>query len=150
MQVGTRDNFRVITVILGSPTSDLRTEDTKELLNYSFDNYKLYDISKYTESTFSTNILKGEIEKYEIKNNESLRYPLTKNELDNIKVIKFSKDNLEAPIKIGTSIGNLCIYANSELIYKKNILTDKDILRKSVYSYMIDIYMRLHMISLIR
>lgn len=132
----TRDNMRLIAVVLGSDSSQTRKEETAKILDYGFNNYKMTEISEYTDCSITTDIYKGKIKQYITENHDYLRLPITEEEKQTIKVEKYTVTNLEAPVKSGTNIGNVCVYVGNELVYKKDISIPIDIPKKSFLDYL--------------
>ena len=58
-----RNNIRYITVVMGEPSSELRSSDTTGLLTYAFNNYKLNTIIEKGTELGKVKIEKGKIER---------------------------------------------------------------------------------------
>ena len=54
-----KNNMRLITVVMGEPTSSVRNNETTRLLNYGFSNYKMDSILSKKEVVTSKKVLGG-------------------------------------------------------------------------------------------
>ena len=141
-----RDNFNIITVVLGADTKKLRTSDSIKLIEYTYKNYELVDLKKLIEKEFENwnrvnqkriKVYKGQdcylqLELGPLKYN---KYPVLKENLGNINVKINSNFQVEAPIKEKTIIGNIKVKLNTTEIEDIDILNTKKIERKTVIFY---------------
>ena len=128
-----KNNIRFITVLMGEPSSDLRSKETTELLNYAFNTYKLNNIIDENQELGKIHIEKGNID------NASLivKNPVTEVE----KISEKSKDytfniktnKIVAPIKKGDVVGSVEIKDKEGLIVREEQLTIKEDITKINY-----------------
>lgn len=131
------NNLNLISVVLGSETSDIRFNDTKAILEETFKNYNYYDISSFLNIYIDIPVIKGKIDRY-IKSYSDTKFEaLTKEEYSQIYVSQNIVQNLEAPIPKGTYIGTYTVNLNDEILYTKDLYTDEDILKKTPFDYFI-------------
>lgn len=136
-EVAKRNNTTFIAVIMKAPTSDIRNEEAKQLLNYAFANYEAKTI--YTNETVidSININKNIDQKLDVKNNSDISILMNKGEnIETENQITYN-DDLIAPIKKGDTIGKIVIInkSTSEEIANSNLIADKDIERSNLKEY---------------
>lgn len=141
-----RDNFDIITVVLGANTKKIRTSDSIRLIEYTYRNYELVDLQQIAEEEFEAwrkinekriNIYKG-IEQNVRTVLGELKYskfPIEKNNINNIWTEVNFKDYFEAPVEKNTKIGNMIIGVNTTEIMNIEILTRTEIERKGVRDY---------------
>ncbi len=115
-----RDDMQLISVALASGWGDTGKErkwiDTKNMLNYGFDNYKYYEIIKEGEVVGEINVLKTRTPKIPIAYDQSLMLPLNQKELDTIELVPEFDNEFTAPIGAGAIIGTVNIIANGHLL----------------------------------
>lgn len=134
--VSTKQNdMELIAVTLGEPSSKLRISDTSKLLNYCFENYKLYNITKlYPQNSLIS--VKKSIEKNIIPTYEKeLIIPLTQQEQQNITLRKYIPNEINAPVKQNEKIGKVQFTLNDEILGEINLVSPKDISRRNITNY---------------
>ena len=128
-----KNNIRFITVLMGEETSDLRSKETTELLNYAFNNYKLNTIIGKDNVLKEEYVEKSINDKVEIVTKNDVNEVILNNQkIDNYTFnIKVSK--LVAPIKKGDIVGSLEIKDKDGLIVREEDITVKDDVNKISY-----------------
>lgn len=125
-----KNNIRFITVLMGEPTSDLRSKETTELLNYAFNSYKLNTIIDNNQELGQIYIEKGNIDKATL---------IVKNPITEVEEISQSKkeytyniktNKLIAPVKNGDVVGTVEIKDKEGLIIREEELTIKENVNK--------------------
>ena len=119
--------MRLISVVMGEPSQDARTNDTVSLLNYGKGSYKINTI--LTEDNVLGNV---EIELGERTNEDvilkELATDLVKQNGEEIKyTYEVKLDNLVAPVKKGDTVGSVNIYSNGELIMTSDVTVKNDV-----------------------
>ena len=132
----TKDDFRLIAIILDASTSNVRFNEAKNLLEESFNKYDLYDISNYLHFYICIPVSKGSKDYYEEKIDENYIIALTQEEYDNIYIKQNLPLKLTPPIKVGDYIGNIELYVEDELLYTKNIYAKYNINKNSMKDYL--------------
>lgn len=133
-----KDNFRLISVVMGEDTSENRSADTVKLLNYGFNTYKINIIKTKDEKLGKVRIYNGKnyfanvvlvADATEIlKNNEK-----ADNYEFNLKVGK-----IKAPIKRGDVIGTAeIIDSGNNIIDEVDVTIDKDIEKAGFVDYLL-------------
>lgn len=130
-----RNNLRLISVVMGEENNKIRNQDTISLLNYGFSNFKLETIKKKEEVLGKIKINFGNIEYADLKLKEDavdLVNILEQNKY-NYKIVK---NKVNAPIKVGDSVGSLIIYANDIKVKEVDLTIDKDIKKANYFDYL--------------
>lgn len=130
-----KDDLRVIAVVLGSDTTDIRFNDSKALLEYAITNYKMRDISKNMNWYINIPVYKGKVDYYEKYITREMKVALTDEEYEKIYVKQTILPVIKAPIYKGYNLGNIEMYVDNEKIYEENIFLDKNIYKKKVTDY---------------
>ena len=135
-----KDDFDVITVVLGAETSDSKFTETIKMVNYAFDNFtfsefrKKYDVitninvEKATKETENLNLLISDDIK--VINN-------VKTNLDEIEPEIVLNDNIVAPISKGTELGTVK-YTVDGIEYSAKLVEENDVELKTYYIKAID------------
>lgn len=146
----TRDNNQIITVVLGCDTKKQRTSDSTKLIEYAFKNYTRVDLEEKIQKEFENwkqinskriyinkaseqeiNLELGEISKKVI--------PIKIGEEKNIKIEINAIYNYEAPVEEGRKIGNIIVKNNEEIIDSIDIICNKTVEKKNIYSYLVEL-----------
>ena len=118
-----KNNVRYITVVMGEPSSDIRSSETTNMLNYAFNSFKLNTILDKNQELGNIYIDKSKQKTAKIV----VRNPVTEliskekeapNYTYNLKVGK-----LTAPLKAGTKVGTVEILDNEGLIVREEDVT---------------------------
>lgn len=118
-----KGNVRYITVVMGEPSSDIRSSETANMLNYAFNSFKLNTILDKSQElgTIYIDKSKQKTAKIVVKNPVTELMSKEKdipNYTYNLKV-----DKLVAPIKAGTKVGTVEILDNEGLIVREEDVT---------------------------
>ncbi len=130
-----RDDMEIIAVLLGDPTSKARINDSVKILDYCFNNYKLYDLRKLYPLNFSIEIKKGTCPNIKPIYESSLFLPLTDLEKNNITVRKILKEDIVAPLEINEPLGTIQFLIGNETVSEINILSPYAVKRMSIIDY---------------
>lgn len=125
-----KNSIRFITVLMGEPSSDLRSKETTELLNYAFNNYKLNTIIDNNQELGKIYVEKGDKDLVPIV----VKQPITEVEeiSSNKKNYSFNikTNKVKAPLKQGDVVGTVEIKDEEGLIVREEQLTIKEDIKK--------------------
>lgn len=142
-----RNDWQVITIVLGADTKKFRTKDSIELIEYNFKNFERVNIKEKIEEEFekwkiananNIEIIKGKQNNVKIgmtyKYDYEL-YPINKTELNNIKIQIECKKTLIAPIERNYQIGEIHVILSNKEIMNIPIIIEEAIEKKNVTDY---------------
>ena len=142
-----RNDWNIITIVLGADTKKYRTKDSIELIEYNYKNFERINIKEKIEEEFENwknnnlndfEIIKGKQNSVNIDMNYSYYfdlYPINKAELSNIKIQIECSKTLEAPIKDNYQIGQIHVILSGKEIMNIPIITTGSIDKKGVLDY---------------
>lgn len=145
-----RNDFEIITVVLGADTKKFRTEDSIKLIEYTYKNYKIIDIQETVNKKFlewkKMNESRITIEKAKNNANLNLSYnklkqniiPIKNTDLDKIEIEIYCLNYLKAPVEDDKIIGNMKIKLNDEVIETVNIVNKGKLEKKNKKDYFFD------------
>lgn len=131
-----KNDMRLITVVMGVESSDLRSSDTVKMLNYGFNGFKLNVLKEKGEILKEVTVKKGVKEKVWLTLIEDatdlLKNDNAKKEYKyNIKI-----DSLEAPLKKGDKVGTVKIVdEEGTLVKEASITVIEDIKKAGFFDY---------------
>lgn len=131
-----KNDMRLITVVMGVESSDLRSSDTVKMLNYGFNGFKLNVLKEKGEILKEVTVKKGVKEKVGLSLIEDAT-DLLKN--DNAKKeykYDIKIDSLEAPLKKGDKVGTVKIVdEEGTLVKEASITVTEDIKKAGFFDY---------------
>ena len=130
-----REEERLIAVVLGADTTEIRFKEAKDVLDYSFKNYKMTDISNYLKVYVNIPVIKSDISYYEKQINFNYSVPLKNGEYDKIYLKQEFIDEIKAPMEAGKLIGRVKAYIDDEVIFEKEIYLDRNINKNTPLFY---------------
>ena len=127
-----RDNLRLISVVMGEETSEIRSKDIVELLDYGFNNYKLRTIFKNNINLGKVRVNNGKKDYVELKLMSNVT-DLNVVEEDPKYDHKIKINELNAPISVGDVVGALDLYKNGKKINSYNITVKESIKKANIF-----------------
>jgi len=135
---GTKNDFRIISVVLGATDTDTRFNTARDLMAKTFELYKNEDLSKMMNWYIKIPIIKGEKEYCEINIADSMMYPIITEEYDNIYIKQEFIKEISAPMIKGTYLGNIRMYLGEDEIYSKDIFLTENLNKRTMKDYFKD------------
>lgn len=119
-----RGNMQLIAVILGARTRDERNAAARELLDFGFANFSLYEKSE--EYIEDIKITKGSIDNAQLYSS-SFRTVIDKAKQGSVELEYDIPETLIAPIKAGDPVGNVIYKIDGEQIGSSKIYIKEDV-----------------------
>jgi serine-type D-Ala-D-Ala carboxypeptidase (penicillin-binding protein 5/6) len=129
-----KNNMRVVSVIMGAPTSKERNAQMTNLLDYAFNQYQVKQLIKQGENIERLSISKGKSKGVNVITKSPVSVVLKKGEAMNkiTKDIKLNK-NIQAPIKKGQVVGVLVLKQGSKVLSKTDLIANKSVNKANWY-----------------
>lgn len=108
-----RNNFTLIAVVLGSPTSKIRFAAAKKLLDYGFSAYNSVQVAKKGQVFEGVNVEKGKETKVNIVAKEDLKVLVRKGEETDVKKEIIIPKTVKAPFEKGEKVGEINVTNSS-------------------------------------
>ncbi len=126
---GIRDNIRFIAVVMKSPSSQIRFDETGKLLTHGFGIFRGVPVARQGDIAKMVPIQKGVENQVPGLIAEDLIVPVKRGAKEDFsKTIKWQA-GLNAPIREGTTIGEVLVTQNDTILGKVDIIAGKDISR---------------------
>jgi len=135
----TRDNWRIISVVLNSPTRTKRAQSSKSILDYAFINYRLYKLLNIHETIAVIPVSKGIYREVRVQPVENITYPLRADEHDALNTRLELPARVEAPLSEGKILGTIYFEVNGRVFAQSDLKAISEIPRKGLYDYLKDI-----------
>ena len=126
--------MRLISVVMGEESSEVRNKETVELLNYGFSNYKTKNILKKTSKFDKIKIYNGKKDTINISLKDDVTDLIGKDDNNNYKY-EIKIDKIEAPIKKGQKVGILILKSNEKKISEFDIVSLESVKKANYIDY---------------
>lgn len=135
----TIDGMTVISVVLasgwGSTGREQKWIDTKEILNYAFNNFKNEQVISIEDCQEVVEIRKGSQEYVQLTYEKEVVAPLKEDEKDKIEILYEYESIVDAPIYQNQKLGVAKIYIGDELLAEVNLLAKEGVAKNDFKAY---------------
>ena len=121
-----KDNMRLISVVMGSPSDLIRTEESVRLLNYGFRFYETHKVASANQAVTSARVWKGKNKEVALGLPKDLYVTVSSSQAKNLQNTVVFDLPLKAPIVKGQAYGTLNIVANNQVLASQPILALED------------------------
>lgn len=132
----TREGRKIISVVLNADSRSTRARDSKVILDYAFNQYKMYTLMKQGDIVAELPVARGKAEAVSLEAIEGLELPLREDEVQSLqKEILLPKD-MEAPVYTGIEAGTVRYLLNGKVLAETALKTSADVERKGFFDYL--------------
>ena len=118
---------RIISVVSGFESKNLRSSESLKLLNWGFRNTNTFEISKKDETTFELDTWLGKKNKVIATSKEDYYVTINKKNIRHISVSLEYDGPISAPIKKGEQVANIIVSKKDEIIKKLPLFASEDV-----------------------
>ena len=118
---------RIISVVSGFDTKNLRSSESLKLLNWGFRNTNTFEISKKNETLFELDTWLGEKNKIKASSKEDYYVTINKKDISNLTIALEYNGPIAAPVRKGKQIANISISKKGELIKSVPLYAAEDL-----------------------
>ncbi|WHY27943.1 serine-type D-Ala-D-Ala carboxypeptidase DacF [Bacillus wiedmannii] len=123
-----KNGMRVISVVMGAPTSKERNNQVTKLLDYAFGQYMTKKLYTRGEKIKTVQVGKGKKEKVDLVASDNVSLLMKKGEnVDKVKQEVIAEKKVKAPIKKGDALGTLVIKKDKDVLLKQTIVAKEDV-----------------------
>ncbi|PEX91958.1 serine-type D-Ala-D-Ala carboxypeptidase DacF [Bacillus cereus] len=123
-----KNGMRVISVVMGAPTSKERNNQVTKLLDYAFGQYMTKKLYTRGEKIKTVQVGKGKKEKVDLVASDNVSLLMKKGEnMDKVKQEVVAEKKVQAPIKKGDALGTLVIKKDKDVLLKQTIVAKEDV-----------------------
>ncbi|MGI5877750.1 MAG: D-alanyl-D-alanine carboxypeptidase family protein [Christensenellales bacterium] len=132
----TKNDTRLIAVILGSQTSAIRFEEAAKLLNYGFANYETHVIMGRGEAVaLDVPVTSGRQDRINGIVPDRVSVFLEKGSQDRSSYTVDIFEGIKAPVKKGQKIGEVVVSLDNEIVCRYDVVSDRDVEAAGVWDY---------------
>ena len=132
-----KNNRRLIAVVSGFPTKNVRSSDSLKLLNWGFRNTNTFEIAKNSEIIFELDTWLGKKDKIKVSADEEFYITVNKKDISHLKVTLEYKGPIVAPVKKGQKVANLIVTKKKEIIKTLPLYASEDVKKVNFFKSLI-------------
>ena len=132
-----KNDRRVIAVVSGFDTKNLRSSESSKLLNWGFRNTSTFEISKKNETTFEIDTWLGKQNKIMATTKEDYYVTINKKDIRHMSVSLNYSGPIQAPIKKGEKIAELIIKKKDENLKTLPLYASEDLQKVNFFKSLI-------------
>lgn len=131
----TRNDLKLIAVVVHGTSSKNRFDDARKVLDYGFANYSNKVLASKDQVIENIPVEKGNVKEMEIVVENNLTALVGKGDEKNIQT-EMVYDNVSAPLGYREKVGTINCYLNDEIIASENLLVNQEVKRKNLINYL--------------
>lgn len=136
-----RGNMRLLSVVMNAETSDLRSKDTVNMLNYGFNTYKLDILIPKDKDLGETKIEKGNVTSTKLYINQDVTILSKVTDDKEEYTYNLKVDNLKAPILSGEVVGSLeVVDGDGNIVKEVDVVVKDEIKKASIFDSFIRVF----------
>ena len=129
-----RNDLRLITVVMGEPTSAIRNSETTTMLDYGFNTYEIDKILSKDTVISKEKVSLGEENTVEVTPKEDINILNTKTGTKRNITYKVELNNIKAPLKKGDVVGKINVIEDNQTIMTIDAIVKKDIKKLNIFT----------------
>lgn len=134
-----RGNMRLIAIVLGEEKGSVRNEETAELLDYGFNNYKVINLKEKDSVVDSIKFEKSTINNVNIYLERDASVLMKNSDNENGYDTLIEIDNIKLPLSSNDIVGKFLIKKNGSVIDEITLIVKDSVKAKNFFQLFIDI-----------
>lgn len=127
-----RGNMRLITVVMGEPSSAIRNSETTTMLDYGFNTYEAKKIITKDSVISKQKVEFGKKDSVELTPMEDYKVLKEKSSTNKNVTYQLSSNPIKAPVKIGDKVGKIKIIENNKTIQEIDVTVKENISKMNI------------------
>ena len=136
----TKDNMRLIAVVLGTKNADARKAESKKLLNFGFRFYETVTLHEANSSIVAERVWMGTQETVELGLADKLTLTVPRGQAKNLTASFEIQKELSAPIKKGEIVGKIFYNLNGDEVAQADLIALENVELGSWFSRLVDYF----------
>ncbi len=133
-----KNDLRLISVSMGAPTSEARSSDTINMLDYGFNSYKLFLIKDKSENLGTIKVINGKIDEVEVYLKENATELQKVTETNKTYTFRIMINDIVAPVNKDSVVGTAQIIDNdNNIVDEVDIIVKQEIKKANIIDYLI-------------
>ena len=128
-----RGDIRLITVVMNEPTSEIRSKETSNMLDYGFNTYEIDKVLTKNSIVGNIKVSLGTNKNIDIVPVEDIN--ILNNKTSNKRNITYEvkANNVKAPIKKGSDIGDIIVLEDGKELMRVDVTVIKDVDKVNIF-----------------
>ena len=128
-----RGDMRLITVVMNEPSSEIRSKETSSMLDYGFNTYEINKVLTKDSVVGNVKVSLGTKKSVDIVPIDDI--DILRSKIGDKKDItyKVTANNVKAPIKKGTDVGDIIVYEDGKEIMKIDTTVINDVNKVNIF-----------------
>lgn len=122
-----RDNMRLISVIMGAPSIQVRNAETTRMMDYGFNQYLITPIYSRGKELGKVRVPKAKDTTVTIVPKNDITVLSRKNNVPDKITHRLELDEIKPPVKKGETVGHVHVYADGKFLYKRAVTVEQDV-----------------------
>ncbi len=131
-----KNNFRLVSVVMGVPVPKGHFAETKILFNYGFSQFSFKEFYQKNEVIGEVKVGKGKTDQVKVFPEEKVGITLPRGEDKGLSTEIELAPLVNAPLQKGEILGHISILKNGEILERTNLLTEEEVSKGSVWKMM--------------
>ena len=133
-----RGDMRLISVVMGSPSVQRRTTDSRSMLNWGFRFFETHRLYTVGDAIQTARIWEGVTDTVELGPEQDVIITLPRGEYDNLEAELSFTDTVVAPVRAGDVLGEVVVSLNGETLATTPVVALADVEQAGFFSRMAD------------
>ncbi len=121
-----KDNMRLVSVVMGTPSDSARAKDSQALLMYGFRFYKTYKVYSAGDTVVSPRIWSGNEKTIPVGLTADLYLTIPNGQYDHLQAVTSLHNPIKAPVEKGKQLGELNISLAGKELAKRPLVALRD------------------------
>lgn len=122
-----RNDMRLISVVMGSSGEESRATSSQSLLNYGFRFFETYALYEREQTVASAQVWQGVVDEVEVTIDEAIFVTVPRGRFDDIENELALEGDLVAPIEAGQTVGALTVRLDDEILAERSVKTQSSV-----------------------
>lgn len=128
-----RGNMRLITVVMGEPSSAIRNSETTAMLDYGFNTYEAQKIITKDSVISKQKVEFGKKDSVELIPMKDYKVLKEKSSTNKNITYQLSSNPIKAPVKVGDKVGKIKIIENNKTIQEIDVTVKENVNKMNIF-----------------
>jgi len=143
----TRDDMRLIAVVMGTDSTDARAIESQKLLTYGFRFYKTHQLFENNQVLSTDRVWSGKTNAVDIGIRDEIYVTIPRGQEENLETDLVIDETLKAPLEAGQVLGNVSVKLGDQVFYDGPVVAMETVERGSFIKRLMD-FLHLFFLSL--
>ena len=129
-----RNNLRLITVVMGEPTSAIRNSETTSMLDYGFNTYQIDTLVNKDKLLSRVKVNMGKDEEVDVVSSEDIN--ILNSKIGDKRNVSYEVKltDIKAPVKVGDVIGKINVIEDGKIIMEVDVTVKNNVDKANIFT----------------